>query len=134
LRYLIDTNVLSDAHKRVREPSEWLSRIDPAAAYISVLTIGEIERGIQLISSKNPARAAQLQIWLQTIRGDFHDRLLTIDEEVSLVWGRITTNRMPRDADSLIAATAIVHGLTVVTRNVADFADTGVAVVNPWTV
>lgn len=99
-----------------------------------MLTIGEIERGIQLISSKNPARAAQLQIWLQTIRGDFHDRLLTIDEEVSLVWGRITTNRMPRDADSLIAATAIVHGLTVVTRNVADFADTGVAVVNPWTV
>lgn len=130
--YLLDTNVLSDAHKGVPEPARWLADADPWQIYVSVITLGEIERGIELVRTTKPGKARELAGWLNALRDDCQDRILTVTEDIAREWGRIAARRPRGDIDSLIAATAVVHGLTVVTRNVADFADTGAAVINPW--
>ena len=105
--YLLDTNVVSDSQKRAEKPLRWLASIDP--------------RAVQRIAA-----------WLAMIRNDNAGRLLPVTEEIALVWGRLAAGRTRGDADGLIAATALVHDLIVVTRNVADFADTGVTVLDPW--
>lgn len=130
--YLLDTNVVSDVQRRLPKPTAWLASVDPASISLSVITIGEIERGIVRQRKIDPERAARLDIWLRELRRDNADRILAITEEVALAWGRITAGRSRGNADSLIAATAVVHDLIVVTRNAADFADTGVTVLNPW--
>lgn len=130
--FLLDTNVLSDAHKGVPEPARWLASANPLTIYVSVITLGEIERGIALVRARSPAKAASLAAWLDALRSDCTDRILPVTEGIALEWGRIAARRARGDVDLLIAATAIVHGLTVVTRNVADFTDTGAAVLNPW--
>ena len=99
---------------------------------LSVITLGEIERGIELVRTTKPGKARELAGWLNALRDDCQDRILTVTEDIAREWGRIAARRPRGDIDSLIAATAVVHGLTVVTRNVADFADTGAAVINPW--
>lgn len=131
--YLLDTNVFSDAHKGVPEPTRWLAAVDPLSVYLSVMTIGEIERGIELVRKKNALKAGRLSQWLAGLRHDCADRILPVTEEIAIQWGRISAGRTRGDADALIGATAIVHGLIVVTRNVADFSDIGVEVANPWT-
>ncbi|TKT82970.1 type II toxin-antitoxin system VapC family toxin [Aquamicrobium sp. LC103] len=130
--YLIDTNTFSDAHKGVPEPVAWLSSVDSGSVYLSVITLGEIERGIEMVRASKPAKARELEKWLQTLRQENGDRILPITEDVALEWGRLSARHRRGEADALIAATAIVHGLTVVTRNIADFDGTGVAVLNPW--
>jgi predicted nucleic acid-binding protein len=130
--YLIDTNTVSDTHKGISEPVGWLSSIEPDTVYISVITIGEIERGIELVRTKKPAKARELDNWLATVRSENRERILPITEEVALVWGKLSAHLSRGDADGLIAATALVHGLTLVTRNTKDFADTGVTLINPW--
>lgn len=130
--YLLDTNVVSDVQRRLPKPTAWLASVDPASISLSVITIGEIERGIVRQRKIDPERAARLDIWLRELRRDNADRILAITEEVALAWGRITAGRSRGNADSLIAATAVVHDLIVVTRKAADFADTGVTVLNPW--
>lgn len=130
--FLLDTNVVSDAHKGVMEPARWLARADPQAVFLSVVTIGEIERGIELLRQNKNSKATSLQDWLAGLRRDCAERILPVTEEIAIVWGRLMAGRNRGDADALIAATAIVHGLTVATRNVTDFADTGASVVNPW--
>lgn len=130
--YLLDTNVISDAFKGVREPHGWLAGIDSAHLFLSVITIGEIERGVVIASGKNPRKSVLLANWLSELRAEHATRLLHVTEEVALRWGRISTGKARGDADGLIAATALVHDLTLVTRNVGDFADTGVRLFNPW--
>jgi predicted nucleic acid-binding protein len=132
--YLVDTNVVSDAHKRVPKPTAWLAATDPFGLYLSVITVGEIERGIEKKRSTDKVKAVQLEQWLRDLRGDLSDRILPITEEVAVVWGRISAARTRSEADGLIAATALVHDLTIVTRNTADFDDTGAKVLNPWLV
>ena len=131
--FLLDTNVFSDAHKGVPEPSRWLAASDPLTVFVSVITLGEIERGIEMIRRTNMPKAHRLEAWLAALRHDCSDRILPVTEDVAICWGRLMAGRTRGDADALIAATAIIHKLTVVTRNVPDFADTGVPVVNPWT-
>jgi predicted nucleic acid-binding protein len=130
--YLLDTNVVSDTQRRLPKPTAWLASIDPASISLSVITLGEIERGIVKQRKVDPERAARLDIWLRELRRDNADRILPITEEIALAWGRITAGRTRGNADTLIAATAVVHDLIVVTRNVADFEDIGVTVLNPW--
>lgn len=130
--YLIDTNTFSDAHKGVPEPARWLASVDRTAVYVSVITIGEIERGIEMVRVSRPAKARELEAWLTVIRNENGDRILPVTEEVALEWGRLSAYRRRGDADGLILATAKVNGLIVATRNVADFADAGVQIVNPW--
>jgi predicted nucleic acid-binding protein len=130
--YLVDTNVVSEARRGGAEAVGWLRSVNPLAVYLSVITLGEIMRGVALKQRSDPRAASHLAQWLQTLRSDHADRILPITDAVALEWGRIAALRPRGDADGLIAATAIVHDLIVVTRNVADFEDTRATILNPW--
>lgn len=130
--YLLDTNVVSEARRGTPQAVSWLRSVDPLKVHLSVLTLGEIMRGIALKQKADPRAAGHLAEWLQKIRRDHGDRILPITGEIAIEWGRIAAMRPRGDIDGLIAATAIVHGLIVVTRNVSDFFDTGIAVIDPW--
>lgn len=130
--YLLDTNIVSDVQRRLPKPTEWLASVDPTSVSLSVITLGEIERGIVKLRKVDSEKATRLDLWLRELRRDNSDRILAVTEDVALAWGRITAGRTRGSADTLIAATALVHDLILVTRNVADFDDTGVTVLNPW--
>ncbi|MFZ5673807.1 MAG: type II toxin-antitoxin system VapC family toxin [Pseudomonadota bacterium] len=130
--YLIDTNIVSEARRGAAQAVSWLRSVDPLRVHLSVLTLGEIMRGIALKQKVDPRAAGHLAEWLQKIRHDHGDRILPITAEIAVEWGRIAAMRPRGDIDGLIAATAIVHDLIVVTRNVSDFSDTGVTVIDPW--
>ena len=106
--------------------------MNPLAVYLSVITLGEIMRGVALKQKSDPRAASHLAQWLQTLRHDHVDRILPITDAIALEWGRIAALRPRGDADGLIAATAVVHDLIIVTRNVADFEDTRTTILNPW--
>jgi predicted nucleic acid-binding protein len=130
--YLLDTNIVSYARKEANPAADWLRSAASSLLYLSVITLGEIERGVAMKETTDRKAAENLSAWLQTIRNDYADRILPITDRVSILWGRLSALRTRGDADGLIAATAIVHGLVLVTRNTADFDDTGVTVINPW--
>jgi toxin FitB len=130
--YLIDTNVVSEARRRAPPAVAWLRSAPSSAIYLSVLTLGEIAKGIALKERSDPQVAGRLAEWLQKLRHDFADRILPITDQIAMEWGRIAALRSRGDVDAQIAATAIVHGLILVTRNVADFEDTRVSIINPW--
>ena len=130
--HLVDTNIVSEARRGSPEAAHWLRSVDPASVFLSVVTLGEIMRGIALRQKSDPQAAAPLALWLETLRQAHAGRILPITDRIALEWGRIGASRPRGDADGLIGATAIVHGLIIVTRNVKDFADIGVALVNPW--
>ncbi|MCA0033770.1 type II toxin-antitoxin system VapC family toxin [Mesorhizobium sp. B263B2A] len=132
--YLLDTNIVSDVQRRLPRPTEWLASVDPTSVNLSVITLGEIERGIIKLRKVDSEKATRLDLWLRELRRDNTDRILAVTEDVALAWGRITAGRTRGSADTLIAATALVHDLILVTRNAADFDDTGVTVLNPWDV
>ena len=138
MAYLIDTNVLSEAAKA--DPDEgvrrWLRGLSSGSAFISVLTIGEIRKGVELLSQGSRRRA--LTTWLDDdLTERFHGRILDIDRPVAEAWGRLSTEgrRLGRPlpvVDGLLLATAHRYRLTFATRNVADCEDRGVPVMNPW--
>jgi predicted nucleic acid-binding protein len=130
--YLVDTNVVSEARRGSRQALAWLRSIRPDAVYLSALTLGEIMRGVALRRRSDPKTAACLTEWLERLRQDHADRILPVTDRIALEWGRIAALRPRGDIDGLIGATAIVHGLILVTRNVSDFEDTGVSLINPW--
>ena len=133
---LLDTCIVSEAYRINAEPAV-RSAVDGLgnAAYISVITIGEISRGAHLL--KAGERQTELFDWLRWTEQHFAKRTLSVDADVARLWGKVAveTRRVGRQvkmADGLIAATALHHGMMVMTRNVNDFAPTGVQVVNPW--
>ncbi|GLR89715.1 type II toxin-antitoxin system VapC family toxin [Bradyrhizobium iriomotense] len=130
--YLIDTNVVSEARRGSTQATGWLRSVNPASVHLSTLTLGEIMRGIALKQKSDPKAAGHLAEWLRKLRHDHADRILAVTDQISVEWGRIAAIRPRGDIDGLIAATAIVHDLILVTRNVGDFEDTGVTVINPW--
>jgi predicted nucleic acid-binding protein len=132
--YLLDTVVLSELRRRERNPGvvNWLASQRSSELFLSVVTIGEIERGILLQQTKNAPFASILAGWLETILHRYADRILDIDTAVARRWGRLSAEIGHESADLLIAATAQEHGLAVVTRNLRHFLPTGVQVVNPW--
>ena len=130
--FLVDTNVVSEARRGTAEAVSWLRRADPAAIYLSALTLGEIMRGVELRRRSDPRAGAHLAQWLARLRRDFAERILPVSPAIALEWGRIAAIRPRGDIDGLIAATAIVHELIVVTRNVKDFDDTGAVTLDPW--
>lgn len=133
--YLLDTVSLSQAIKRRPDPryAAWFARQDAASLFVSVLTLGEVHKGIVRQLSGDPQYARDLRTWLSKARSDFAGRILDVTEPVALRWGEIVASgpTLPM-IDTLIAATALVQQLSVVTRNVRDFERTGVTVVNPF--
>jgi predicted nucleic acid-binding protein len=134
--YLLDTNVISETRRRRPDSHvlRWLRGVDPSTLYISVLTLGEIAKGIALRSTRDRSQGAALQQWLLATRTIYADRIVPIDAETAETWGHIAARRSLPVIDGLLAATALVRGMTLVTRNVGDIADTGVTVLDPWSV
>jgi predicted nucleic acid-binding protein len=130
--YLIDTNVISEARRGTPEAVGWLRSVDPSRIHLSVITLGEIMRGIALKQKSDPHSARPLVEWLQKLRHEHSDRILAITDQIAIEWGRIAALRPRGDADGLIAATAVVHDLIIVTRNAEDYDDTPASVINPW--
>jgi predicted nucleic acid-binding protein len=129
---LVDTNIISEARRKTREAMSWLRSVEPAKVYLSVITLGEIMRGIALKQKTDPVAAGHLAEWLGILRAEHGDRILPISDQVAVEWGRLAALRPRGDADGLIAATARVHDLILVTQNVRDFDDTGILIRNPW--
>ncbi|MGL4637255.1 MAG: type II toxin-antitoxin system VapC family toxin [Beijerinckiaceae bacterium] len=130
--YLLDTNIVSEARRGSPEATAWIRSVKSRALHVSVITLGEIMRGIELKQRKDPKAAALLAEWLIALREVHRETVLPVTEAVALEWGRLSAGRSRNTADGLIAATARVHDLILVTRNGADFDDTGVSIINPW--
>lgn len=132
--YLIDTVVLSELRKRDRSPFvvNWIAGQRTTDLYLSVVSIGEIERGIVQQQYKNPAFSEVLAAWLDKVLLLYGEQILPIDLPTCRRWGRLTAAIGHDGVDLMIAATALEHGLTVVTRNVKHFKPTGVSVVDPF--
>ena len=130
--YLIDTNVLSALRRRERNPAivNWIEHQRTADLHISVITVGEIERGIVQQRRHNPAFARDLSVWLDLMMDLYGNRILPVDVATARRWGQLSAAIGNAGADLFIAATAIEHGLTVATRNVRHFKPTGVPVVD----
>ena len=135
MNYLIDTNIISEVRKGRRcDPNvaSWYEKIEDASLYLSVLVIGEIREGIERVRSKDNAQANALEKWLLAVEKAFGERILPIDRAVAHEWGRLNASRPLPVIDSLLAATANIHRMTLVTRNTADMADLNVHVLNPF--
>ena len=130
--FLLDTNVVSASRKPDPAVARWIGQQDGNTLFLSVITLGEITRGIVMKQRTDPVSAASLSSWLAGLRAGYADRVLPIDESVAVRWGHVASIRSRGDADGLIAATAMTHNLAIVTRNIADFEDLGVPIVNPW--
>ena len=132
--YLLDTNVISAVRRPDRAPqvARWLRGKAEADLFLSVITLGEIERGIRQQETRDPGFARDLRAWLDRTVLVFADRLLGFHAEEARIWGRLSAEIGHPGADLMIAATALRHGATVVTGNTADFAPTGVALENPF--
>lgn len=136
--FLLDTNVISELRKAgdgKADPSvvAWLSGVDAATCYISAITLMEIEIGILRIVRRDAAQGARLRAWMNhQILPEFADRTLPFDKAAALRCAPLHVPDLRPERDAFIAATALVHGMTVVTRNVADFDFSGVPIVNPW--
>jgi predicted nucleic acid-binding protein len=132
--YLLDTNVVSEGRRRVPNPSValFMDSIRDENAFVSVLTLGELRKGAAMRSRTDPVGAERLGHWINEVEAAFERRILLVDLPIARLWGELAAVKPRPSVDTLIAATAIVHDLTLVTRNTRDIADTGVAFVNPW--
>ncbi len=135
MNVLVDTNVLSELKRGPRAAPHvvaWFSALLPENVFTSVIVLGEIRRGIELIARRDKPQAETLRRWYASVRERLGDRVLAVDEPIMAVWARISVPDMPPAYDGLIAATALAHDLIVATRDVEGFRRTGARVVNPW--
>jgi predicted nucleic acid-binding protein len=132
--FLVDTVALSELRRRQRDPMvvAWFERQRTTDLFLSVISIGEIERGIARQRASAPAFADALAIWLDRVLTLYGERVVPFDLRAARRWGALSAALGNDSADLMIAATALEHGLTVVTRNVSDFERTGVAVLDPF--
>ncbi len=135
MNYLLDTNVISET-RRKRPDQGVLAFIKQSAAsslFVSVLSLGELIKGAALISKRDPEQGQALHDWIIGIRAEFQDQMIGIDGAIAEIWGRMSSERPLPVIDGLIAATAQARGLVLVTRNIRDFEDLGITLINPWT-
>ena len=133
--YLLDTNVASELRKRDRTDANvrtWFDSVGDDEIFLSVLALGEIRKGIEQVRVRDAAKANALERWLSTLDRTYSDHLLPVTAPIAEQWGRLSAMRRISSVDGLLAATALVHDLTFVTRNVADVAHTGVSTLNPF--
>ncbi len=138
--YLLDTNVISELRKAGSGKADknvlaWADNVSASKLYLSVITILELETGILLIERRDKAQGALLRTWLNThVLPAFSERIIVIDTAIAQACAKLHVPDPRSDRDAMIAATAMVHGMVVVTRNIADFEPTGVKTINPWQV
>lgn len=135
MNYLIDTNIISEVRKGSKcdgNVASWYETIHDASLYLSVLVIGEIRQGIERVRPKDPAKANAIEKWLIAVDQAFGGRILPIDLAVANEWGRLNAKRPLPVIDGLLAATAKIHDMTLVTRNVVNIADLGINILNPF--
>jgi toxin FitB len=134
MNYLLDTNVVSEVRRRAPDPRvlAWFDSVRAADVHLSVLTVGEVRRGIDTLARRDPDQAAPYEKWLLDLVDLYGDRIVPVTTEIADLWGRLgVPDRLPV-VDGLLAATALVHGWTLVTRNLGDVARTGVPLLNPF--
>jgi hypothetical protein len=135
LSFLLDTNVLSELRKGPRADDrvvEWFEGVAEDEIHLSVLVVGELRRGVERLRGKDVRQAVVLEAWLREVVREHAERILPVDSRVAEQWGRLTAMRSASLIDTLMAATAQVFGLVLVTRNVKDVAWTGVSCLNPF--
>ena len=136
--YLLDTNVISELRKVADGKADacvtdWFSRVESTRTYLSVITLMELDIGILRVERRDTAQGQRLRAWFERrVAPEFADRTLSIDARVARRCARLHVPDPRAERDALIAATALVHGLIVVTRNLSDFASLGVDLLNPW--
>ena len=133
--YLLDTNVVSELRKRDRcdeNVAAWYAGIPDDELFVSVLALGEIRKGIELVRDRDPGQAEGLEDWLRYVQQNYEGRILSIDADISDTWGQMHYIRNVAVVDGLLAATAKVHGLTLVTRNIQHVEGLGVNLFNPF--
>ena len=136
--FLLDTNVISELRKAGDGKADanvvaWLSSVDAGTFYLSAVTLMEIELGVLRIERRDPVQGSRLRAWVDhRIRPEFANRTLSVDAAVALRCAPLHVPDPRSERDAFIAATALVHGMTIVTRNLGDFAPIGVPLVNPW--
>lgn len=132
--YVLDTNVVSETRRPQPHAGvvEFLGLVNPDLLFLSVLTMGELRKGIAMRRPVDPVFADRLSLWADDLEAKFADRLLPIDAATAALWGDLSAHRALPVIDTLIAATALRHGYALVTRNERDVAPTGVPLVNPW--
>ena len=135
MSYLIDANIISEVRKGERcdlHVSAWYATIADEELFLSTLVLGEIRKGVELARPRDPGKATALERWLRDVESAFDGRVLAVDNAVSDQWGRMSAIRPIPVIDGLLAATALVHRLTLVTRNDRDVAGLGATVLNPF--
>jgi toxin FitB len=132
--FLLDTNVISELRRKRPDARvvAWLKRAGPTTLWISVLTLGDIAKGAARCAARDRAQAETYYRWLALLRSNYADRTIAIDADICEAWGRLAANRPLPVIDGLLAATALARGLTLVTRNVRDFAGVAIGILNPW--
>jgi toxin FitB len=133
--FLLDTNVVSELRRKLQNDPKvqsWYHSVSSEDLFTSVIVIGEIRRGTEKIRPIDPVFASQLELWLRRFQTDYHDRILSVTEEIAEFWGTICPNAPLPEPDGLIAATALHHRMTLVTRNIEHVQRSGVTVLNPW--
>jgi toxin FitB len=135
LRYLVDTNVISEVGKGARcdrNVAAWYAAVDPEMLFLSVLVIGELRNGIERLRPRDPRRTRQLERWLLLVADLYADHAVAVDRRIAEGWGRLNAHQRLSTIDALMAATALTHKFVVVTRNERDYERTGVQVLNPF--
>jgi len=133
--FLLDTNIVSEIRKKLPDEGvlAWFDSVSASELFLSVLVIGEIRQGIDRLARRDQARATALEQWLKQLQHAYRDRVVPVTAEVAEAWGRLNVPDPRPVVDSLLAATALVHDWTLVTRNTADVESTGVRLLNPFT-
>jgi toxin FitB len=136
--YLLDTNVISELRKAGDKSADanvvaWLAGVDGRSLYLSAITVMELELSILGVERRDAARGTRLRTWMDDhVLPEFAERILPVDAAVALRCARLHVPDPRSDRDAWISATALVHGMTILTRNVSDFRPTGVQVIDPW--
>jgi toxin FitB len=134
LQYLLDTNILSETRKKQANERvmSFLSAAEPSALFISVLSLGELRKGVALKLLSDAHAAKRLGNWVDGLEFSFGERILGVDAAIARQWGELSAQRSRPVVDTLLAATALVHKLTLVTRDISDVHDLGVKLLDPW--
>jgi hypothetical protein len=132
--YLLDTNVVSEFRKRAPNAgaSGWIASVRSSQLFLSVLVVGEIKQGIERLATRDPEQAAAIESWRQRLVNGYGDRIVPVSLEIAEAWGHLNAASPLPLVDGLLAATALVHDWTLVTRNVTDVERTGVRLLNPF--